>query len=61
MSEVEIMVFVTITWGLAVIAYYFAGKKHGYAQGYVDGIEKGHQNVISAFQAKAEYIQDLTP
>ncbi len=48
-------------WALAVALYYFAGKKHGYADGYAAGIEQGHKNVLSALTASSEFLQEQKP
>lgn len=52
--------FLTISgiWAVAVVLYYFAGKKHGYANGYAAGIEQGHKNVLSALNASSEFLQE---
>lgn len=46
-------------WAIALVLYYFAGKKLGYAKGYCDGIEDGHKNVLSAFNASSEFLNEV--
>lgn len=48
-------------WAVAVCLYYFAGRKHGYASGYVDGIKQGHANVLSALSASSDFLQENKP
>jgi hypothetical protein len=48
-------------WAVAVGLYYFAGKKHGYADGYRAGIAQGHNNVLSALNASSEFLQEQKP
>ena len=54
------LVVVTAVWAVAVFLYYHAGKRRGYADGYVDGIKQGHANVIAAFETKATYLEDVS-
>lgn len=46
MDEFQTLLFVTCTWAVAVVTYYIAGRKHGYYTGYVDGLVRGHKDVI---------------
>ena len=57
----EQLLTLSAIWAIAVVLYYFAGKKHGYADGYSDGIRQGHQNVLSVFQASSDFLTDTKP
>ena len=41
------LLLVSAIWALAVVLYYFAGKKHGYHKGYMDGHVRGSNDVLS--------------
>lgn len=52
---------ISAIWAFAVLLYYFAGKKHGYADGYAAGIEQGHKNVLSALSASSDFLSEQKP
>jgi hypothetical protein len=39
--------------------YYHAGKKYGYANGFVDGLKSGHGNALSAMEATIDLRNSL--
>lgn len=41
------LILVSVLWALALVLYYFAGKKHGYHKGYMDGHVRGSNDVFS--------------
>jgi len=46
MSDLYQLLLVSAIWALAVVLYYFAGKKHGYHNGYIDGHTRGSNDVF---------------
>lgn len=46
MTELQTLIFVSCTWALSTVLYYYAGKAHGYNKGYCDGLVRGHKDVL---------------
>jgi hypothetical protein len=52
------LLIVNTLWSLAVYLYYWAGKRRGYADGYIDGVKEGHRNALTMLDAGSSYLQD---